>query len=100
MAEGRLPQWERMECSCGGDEFIEKVYLKYHPTQGSSTEKAGWNCVRCKRQVNHAQLKTLIDIKRIEQDKKEAEERLRALKRESGEDDREQTKGKAEKTGT
>ena len=62
MAEG-VPQWEDLKCVCGNEMFTEQWKIRMHPLQGISRQKGPDMCPRCKRTVNPAQLKNILEKK-------------------------------------
>jgi len=99
MTDARLPLWERMECSCGNDQFLEPVYIKIHPNQGPAIEKAPRICTRCKRTVNTAQLQNILELKKTEHELKQKQEQLSVLTKEAEKREREESKGLDKKAG-
>jgi NMD protein affecting ribosome stability and mRNA decay len=68
----RLSNWINLEClECGCDNFYASVYLRRHPTSGTSEDPAGYVCRQCGVDVDTNKMWHKILVQRRKSDLEE-----------------------------
>jgi hypothetical protein len=53
MADGRILEWETLECpQCRGTHFLSRHSLRQKPGSGITAEAQGWQCAGCGNEAN------------------------------------------------
>ena len=81
-----LPQHEQVRCECGGNQFVELKRLRIHPSQGPSTEPAGYFCPSCNVIADVDFFKRKLELERARTELKAKEQELEEINKEKDSD--------------
>lgn len=57
-------EWQSLKCSCGCQEFLPKVVLRWKPAGGVTDQAAGYKCRDCQADVDTAALVRIAEVAR------------------------------------